>query len=997
MAALLISLCALTAASAVEAPCADNGSCSAAPSRTSSLMQLNAVKDTKAPSQVSLSTRKPLHIAWGGSSGGGSSGKDVDGSTDAVVVNDTGRIERDSAGLISKLTCGQTLKVNETFSIDAVCPSECPLHALNTLEQDFCMSVCVTADHCAKYNPAAPIADFELGTCREASVDGCDKLNYDGTDTCLQCNSFRYLTPDGKCNFHEWAVYSAVVVLVLVAALVITYAIDLNMRPVTNPDGLKDALAFRSAAKYRMPNFDGAGRKLYPMMTNLCTTLVGGPGLALHFRSQAVMIVWAFLVALGWLILAYAVDTDLLILGTRPYGHEFKNCVLVAWGHATQQRLMWTKALFVTVLYAFTVIGCLVFGVMQLRYFQRIDYDHDTMKDYAARVSGLPQVLGNEHVEEELKVCIAQASGMPVVGVSICWDFGEHEEQITLEMMKSVEEQAAGPLMPSSSGTQSAEPGQEMGVVRSAFIELETAILEAGEDEGLSESATKQLLDSIATSSEAFVVFETEESRDLAVLALSGGVTFRGTTITLAEADVEPHGVYWGNFNTTGFNQKVIRLCKGLVAILLGFIGWSCLFYAPYAWAILTFNYAGGRMPGTIYSLAFSLVVAIGNATMAEICARISDYMGFQYKDSREKCYMILYMLAVSLNIVLDLWTTYVMAYSIMVGLNFRTFDGRLLPQVEWFMDRFETYAMQRSLGQNLYEYAMPSTFILPFLAEPVGIIYLLMRVFILIVRSHPKMKRWTSRGWLAAADLELGRYADCLVNVYVAVMAFYFPGGYIFPMFLALALSHVYIYGLDQFRILRVVPRATFSSMDVDWWFQAMFAPICGLLLSCILFKANCQTFSGYCLEPGLLLPACIGVFVAHCVVHLLLLLYVVPLFGRVNREGYRSSARTYKEVASADPCSWFSVNPVHCLRSKFVYRHSPPCSYFIAGQDHTMKVNESIGCYFAEEETTVEDASSYELSKDSLKELYQGMGMTSGAAQEEPAQEPETEKSAD
>ncbi|CAK9048531.1 unnamed protein product [Durusdinium trenchii] len=90
-------------------------------------------------------------------------------------------------------------------------------------------------------------------------------------------------------------------------------------------------------------------------------------------------------------------------------------------------------------------------------------------------------------------------------------------------------------------------------------------------------------------------------------------------------------------------------------------------------------------------------------------------------------------------------------------------------------MEKFNSYALQRSMGQQLIEYAFPSTFILPFLAEPCAVIFLFSRLFMLFIGSHPELRVWECRSWLAAIELELGRYADCLVNVYLATMVFFF------------------------------------------------------------------------------------------------------------------------------------------------------------------------------------------------------------------------------
>ena len=46
---------------------------------------------------------------------------------------------------------------------------------------------------------------------------------------------------------------------------------------------------------------------------------------------------------------------------------------------------------------------------------------------------------------------------------------------------------------------------------------------------------------------------------------------------------------------------------------------------------------------------------------------------------------------------------TYYTAMKVMVGLDFRTYHGVRLADIDTFTEQFETYAMQRSLGGNTY------------------------------------------------------------------------------------------------------------------------------------------------------------------------------------------------------------------------------------------------------------------------------------------------------
>ena len=40
-------------------------------------------------------------------------------------------------------------------------------------------------------------------------------------------------------------------------------------------------------------------------------------------------------------------------------------------------------------------------------------------------------------------------------------------------------------------------------------------------------------------------------------------------------------------------------------------------------------------------------------------------------------------------------------------------------------------------------------------------------------------------------------------------------------------------------------------------------------------------------------------------------------------------------------EPCNWFSANSVHCLRSKYIHHHDPPCSFFTPGQEPIKRIN--------------------------------------------------------
>merc|ERR1712176_1078538 len=123
----------------------------------------------------------------------------------------------------------------------------------------------------------------------------------------------------------------------------------------------------------------------------------------LHFNFQAACIVWAFGIAGMWYFFVRSVDEDMFILSTRKFGTFRDNCILVAWGYETQQRLMWAKVTFVFMAYVWTFLGSLLYGIRQQRMLDIMDANNKTMKDFAASLTGITKITGEGDPEAEIK------------------------------------------------------------------------------------------------------------------------------------------------------------------------------------------------------------------------------------------------------------------------------------------------------------------------------------------------------------------------------------------------------------------------------------------------------------------------------------------------------------------------------------------------------------------------------------------------------------------
>lgn len=621
---------------------------------------------------------------------------------------------------------------------------------------------------------------------------------------------------------------------------------------------------------------------------------------------------------------------------------------------------MWTKVHFSYWLYVLSFIGCMLHSIRQLRCFQSVDYENKTMKDFVAYINDMPEQKGDTRAEEVLKAAIEEGIGGKVVGVSIAWDYHDSEGLVETALAREfrhlgnvftpTEEQREA----NAREVEEAQRQEGPPTWRRQMHDFELSLIHTP-DEVSRQDAEEEIvtcLQTMESSRQAFAIFNTEQERDDAVklVAEKGGIPFQGETITLEAISCEPDTVQWVNFGHTSLWLQVLRIFQGFGFILLALLLWTVVFYVPYAWSLFSFNYANGQQPGPIYSIAFTMVVVIGNAIMYEVCARVADFVQFHFRDSREATYMILYTVACTFNVLLDFVMTYITAYKVIKGLEFRTYFGVPIEHVESFIDRFESYAMQRILADNSYSYLFPSTCLVPFILEPMITIIGPMWLGIWIVRSHPEIVGQEAEGWLLGPQMEMGRYADIILNVILANLILFFPGGYTHSLFFGMAFSHVYIYFFDHYRVLRSVPGCTFASNEVDWWSQVMLIPCCGMVLMCAIFKANAQGY-GYYLEGNGIVWACILAFFVHFFVHLMMLIVVVPLFGKKPEENPELDAMTYPEVNEQIAASWFSTNPIHCLRSQKIYGHMPHCVYLIQGHEDVLMVNESIGCFFADE----------------------------------------------
>jgi len=467
------------------------------------------------------------------------------------------------------------------------------------------------------------------------------------------------------------------------------------------------------------------------------------------------------------------------------------------------------------------------------------------------------------------------------------------------------------------------------------------------------EQAIQELVQSMESTRYAFAVFETEAARDAAVEVLKkkGGAEYQGSRLKMRRVDAEPDTVRWRDFNKVK-DQIFKRTIVGSLIVCSALAMWTVLVFVPNAMYQLSYSSNAkdeDSQPSGSSSYLMMVVVIAGNQLMYLLCASVTEWVGFHFEDDREAAYMVMYTFAIMTNVIMDMFVTYTVAYRLEVAIHAHTYGGKLVNELRSFQDVFASFPMQKALGVGLWQYCFPATFLGGYVAEAFIVIvpYHFQR---LILQSHAGVGGLRAERSMASwAVMDMGRYADVLVNLLLMALVFFVPGGYYLQTMVALIGSHLYIYLYDHYRILRITPGFCYAGRTIDNCAQRMLALPLGIILACLVDKANTARCNEgkFCVRGEILFLLCVDVFFLHLALHWSFLGWVVP---RLGAKGHKRSELTFDQLAGDVPATWFSTNPVHCLRSGSFYQHSPPCSFYVRGKEHLMRPSPKANSHFCD-----------------------------------------------
>jgi len=366
---------------------------------------------------------------------------------------------------------------------------------------------------------------------------------------------------------------------------------------------------------------------------------------------------------------------------------------------------------------------------------------------------------------------------------------------------------------------------------------------------------------------------------------------------------------------------------------------------------------------GVLSGFLLGLLITVCNQIIYMLIGAVADRCAWTNSDAKDCFYCVKYTFAVFFNTCIDLGTVLILAHGFSTESAMKmqiSCDSTMSAQAI-----AESPNVQKALYVQLVSYIFPSCTLIPFLIEPFAVSFLPFAIGKALIRSRPEATAQDAEECLQNPPYDLSRYADILSIVMLCCMTMVFTDRDLWQIYFFLILSLVVIYAWDQMRVLRFTTKTIFTSArmdDIVMWMMAMPA---GVIAMCLAFKVYSAAHEGFLDEFHQTLKGEVPFTVNHCniflylgvaflchmLMHSMLLKFLVlPMADQTVPE--KKIEGLYSVVGAERPGTYFNTNPVNCLRSKYIYKHDPPCVFFRIGKEHLIKKNEKIGIYYEAKE---------------------------------------------
>jgi len=806
----------------------------------------------------------------------------------------------------------------ELVSPMALCPSECPY------SQPFgCQKVCVIADDCAILSPSHPFPDESSFTCRppcgDTPIPGCAVCASPGV--CKECAvgpfgfSWLELTEGGTVckNSAEksWRIVYAI--LIGLALVPIGYGIHLWSRPAINTKGYENAMVQRRNKThlggdhgYWGPSVDDdlAGRGIPLYFTGLAVTalFVTVTGVIAYYANPE-----------EWRGVGAGCDPQSLAAGfdpandpggegdVQPWVEKVTASAKAVWGpdietlpdqhhHAPHRMLLYAF------LYLFSTISALVLYAWKRA-------PRDAMhQDFTLRISNIPKDLTDPTL---LQSWIRTNTKTTCVGVSICYDFAKHADDITAALGDVYVANDISSDVNRSTGCQRGTMTEESllvaplldGAPAAPGSFLDSPIMSCV---GVRERVPEPIL----CSGYAFAIFASRHEADEACQKINGRVVVpflassgtKGNRLKAQKSTCEPKEVFWTNYSRAFFWHKI---AFGILLLILTMFVWLLL-SLPYA-----LFFANQIMTPSLEHSGFSkevilgLLIAGGNGLLSVVIERVADWSGFHEKGNRDLAVLGLAFGGSLVNTLFDLICVVVIAKG--ASLN-AAFEGAE-----------EGYP--RVLAHEMFRLIVPGYLFVPLLVEPLFDRVLHYYLSAWLVRSRNRINQLDANTVLQHKPFEISwRYAMVLTNITVCLFLLFLPSGDAWRVMVALFFCIVVTFAIDRYILLH-------GSQRTPYWTHSLnLAFIWGWMLPTGVL-AVVTTF--WAVHANFLTSwwSCLIVFGGHCLIFTAILLLLSP-----TREIHEES---YESVTARLPDTYFTENPVHQLRARLL---GPQDDYFKA-----------------------------------------------------------------
>jgi hypothetical protein len=743
------------------------------------------------------------------------------------------------------------------------------------------------------------------------------------------------------------------------------YAFHLSRRPEINSEVAQRSLQFREHCKIWGLGHDKIWRRYSFWRTNLATFNISGQGIILY--SRRLSFAWGAAVLL--FLTSYFTYQLSSLKSNKDQVEAFSDCDVMAVAEkkgllkhqevAKQEAfLSYSVCMFLSMAMSYVVlmIASVIFEYTQIRYSISIDENNSTHEDYALKGVGFPKDCTDPNeIHNWAQKILDQANTADeqyrIVGCSLAYDFKTHEEFINNAINYWVEElevqferkqrtfEKHSPRSPITHGTSRAKMqtksledkfDQEKrrdclslgSIARLEFLDFffwGSCNDEPSEDSSgpPDQEEVVEVLKNLQGSGFCYLIFDTPVAlqvfKDLCTVTPA---VFRDNhKVTIEDVSSEPTDLYWENFTQMNFWPRIMLGC---LMILLTIALWVAM-YMPYA------MFTGARtsfLEGTL----LGLIITVGNAIIAIVIDIITKWAGFRQKDRRDMTILSLALLSTLLNTVFDLW----MVLRISKGVGASGEGGS-----EGSSEGFD-----HIVARELFLMIVPGYLILPYLVTPLVEHVLPYWLGLWIVRSRNTSLR-NAEECLKCPEFDIcWRYSDLHNNFTVCTLMLFTVSPHSYEVMFWLVVFLMLIYGIDKYKLLRQTSQTFYTTRRLSnaasmWWCVPT-----GVLAAVTAWWASRADI----LPSQNASVTCIIVFFVHCAMWLCL--YQLAHACAKSRQEEIVETTPYKEMcetlhAEGMMWSYFSTNPIYCLRSKYLGLKEAgsdtfPCIPYVPGRQH-------------------------------------------------------------